>query len=104
MLGGWTAQRTAKRGNGPPCRNGPPPSTRERRDYTDTPWHFLNFLPEPHGQGSLRPTFVQSTGPLAAAFWMSLMLRAFPAPTMSGSRLAVVGFSFGVSAGPTSTT
>ncbi len=21
------------------------------------PWHFLNFLPEPQGQGSLRPTF-----------------------------------------------
>src|SRR5688572_24831457 len=20
------------------------------------PWHFLNFLPEPHGHGSLRPT------------------------------------------------
>ena len=20
------------------------------------PWHFLNFLPLPHGQGSLRPT------------------------------------------------
>jgi hypothetical protein len=22
-----------------------------------TPWHFLYFLPEPQGQGSLRPTF-----------------------------------------------
>ena len=22
-----------------------------------TPWHFLNFLPDPQGQGSLRPTF-----------------------------------------------
>src|SRR5438094_4712584 len=21
------------------------------------PWHFLYFFPEPHGQGSLRPTF-----------------------------------------------
>ena len=21
------------------------------------PWHFLNFLPEPHQQGSLRPSF-----------------------------------------------
>ena len=21
------------------------------------PWHFLYFLPEPHGHGSLRPTF-----------------------------------------------
>ena len=24
--------------------------------YT-APWHFLYFLPEPQGQGSLRPTF-----------------------------------------------
>src|SRR5690349_12817256 len=23
--------------------------------YSRAPWHFLNFLPEPHGQGSLRP-------------------------------------------------
>jgi hypothetical protein len=27
------------------------------RLYASAPWHFLNFLPEPHGQGSLRPTF-----------------------------------------------
>src|SRR5258707_13434566 len=25
--------------------------------YASVPWHFLYFLPEPHGQGSLRPTF-----------------------------------------------
>src|SRR5918997_5003236 len=24
--------------------------------YRPTPWHFLYFLPEPQGQGSLRPT------------------------------------------------
>jgi hypothetical protein len=24
------------------------------------PWHFLNFLPEPHQQGSLRPSFSRS--------------------------------------------
>ena len=24
--------------------------------YTIAPWHFLNFFPLPHGQGSLRPT------------------------------------------------
>ena len=23
----------------------------------DAPWHLLNFLPLPHGQGLLRPTF-----------------------------------------------
>src|SRR3984893_7585222 len=25
--------------------------------YAAAPWHFLYFFPEPHGQGSLRPTF-----------------------------------------------
>ena len=25
--------------------------------YFSAPWHLLNFLPEPHQQGSLRPTF-----------------------------------------------
>lgn len=29
------------------------------------PWHCLNFLPEPHGQGSLRPT---TAAPLEATF------------------------------------
>ena len=24
--------------------------------YAVAPWHFLNFLPLPHGQGSFRPT------------------------------------------------
>src|SRR3954466_14258936 len=27
------------------------------RDHAAVPWHFLYFLPEPQGQGSLRPTF-----------------------------------------------
>ena len=26
------------------------------RPKHQAPWHFLNFLPLPHGQGSLRPT------------------------------------------------
>src|SRR5271163_3549585 len=26
-------------------------------DHALAPWHFLYFLPEPQGQGSLRPTF-----------------------------------------------
>src|SRR5665213_3704907 len=26
------------------------------RGQASRPWHCLNFLPEPHGQGSLRPT------------------------------------------------
>ena len=25
--------------------------------YTFAPWHFLYFLPDPQGQGLLRPTF-----------------------------------------------
>jgi len=34
--------------------------------YAAAPWHFLNFLPLPHGHGSLRPTpaygFVANAG------------------------------------------
>src|SRR2546427_2851478 len=33
-----------------------PPSRPLPGRYTAAPWHFLNFLPLPHGQGSLRPT------------------------------------------------
>ena len=37
--------------------------------YKFAPWHFLNFFPDPHGHGSLRPTLLQSpvlpTGPPA---------------------------------------
>ena len=43
---------------------------RSKRRYTFVPWHFLYFLPEPHGQGSLRPTFSPVTRgelPLVAA-------------------------------------
>lgn len=25
--------------------------------YASAPWHFLYFLPEPHGHGSFRPIF-----------------------------------------------
>ena len=35
---------------------GGPQVTRKARNYTSAPWHFLYFLPEPHGHGSLRPT------------------------------------------------
>ena len=86
-----------------------PVSRRHRfpADHIDAPWHFLNFLPEPHGHGSLRPTDVQSTGPAAppfVAFSMSVMLRALPAPTITGSFLVATYFSVGVSAGPASIT
>src|SRR2546422_679795 len=31
-------------------------TSRGSYDYIAAPWHFLNFLPLPQGQGSLRPT------------------------------------------------
>jgi hypothetical protein len=31
-----------------------------QRPGTQAPWHFLYFLPEPHGHGSLRPTLSHS--------------------------------------------
>src|SRR5512146_2242312 len=36
-----------------------PPRDPQPRDrlYAAAPWHFLYFFPDPHGQGSLRPTF-----------------------------------------------
>src|SRR5262245_36967820 len=30
-------------------------------DHASRPWHFLYFLPEPHGHGSLRPTLASAT-------------------------------------------
>src|SRR5688500_17572628 len=53
--------------------------------YDAVPWHFLNFFPDPHGQGSLRPTFDQSAAPAAGG----LSERVGPAPTISGSFLTV---------------
>ena len=38
---------------------------RGARGWTYAPWHFLNFLPLPHGHGSLRPTLASwRTGPV----------------------------------------
>src|SRR3989454_746175 len=41
-------------------------TSRGSYDYIAAPWHFLNFLPLPQGQGSLRPTpakgFAAATG------------------------------------------
>src|SRR2546428_3160093 len=43
-----------------------PYTTLFRSAYIAAPWHFLNFLPLPQGQGSLRPTpaygFAAATG------------------------------------------
>src|SRR5215204_5932677 len=84
----------------------PAPPIRVPRPQRDAPWHFLNFFPDPHGQGSFRPTFVQSTGAVAAPEVASLRLRARPAPTITGSRFATaaVRSGAGVSAGPRSIT
>src|SRR5437763_879799 len=53
----------------------------ERSGYAAAPWHFLYFLPLPHGHGSLRPTFgssrrtvlITSSPPVRAAcgLWLS---------------------------------
>jgi len=38
---------------------GAPHDDFDARTYARRPWHCLNFLPDPHGQGSLRPTFCE---------------------------------------------
>src|SRR5215211_527676 len=73
---------------------------RRLRDHIVAPWHFLNFLPEPQGHGSFRPTADQST--LAGVFGPDND-RIRPAPTIDGSLRAVTGLLAGVSAGPIST-
>src|ERR1700694_2221658 len=35
-----------------------------RRSHVNRPWQCLYFLPEPHGQGSLRPTLPHDFGSL----------------------------------------
>src|SRR3954463_15995020 len=60
--------------------------------YSVAPWHFLNFLPEPHGQGSFRPTVDQSTFAGTGA-WFSERVR--PPPPTNGSRRAPTPFFCG---------
>src|SRR6266550_3714983 len=69
-----------------------------RVDQSVAPWHFLNFLPDPHGHGSLRPTLLQSVAPPPAP---GSSERTFPAPTTTGSGRAAAR-AVGGSAGPTS--
>src|ERR1700677_2174416 len=38
-------------------------------DHELMPWHFLYFLPEPQGQGSLRPTFAAARTGLGGSAW-----------------------------------
>ena len=75
------------------------------------PWHFLNFLPEPHQQGSLRPTFWLSSlttvpwGCAARAGGGASAVAVAPAPAAAiASAPAVVScaywrFPFGSSVG-----
>src|ERR1700683_3915883 len=35
--------------------------------YTEAPWHFLYFLPDPQGQGSFRPTLAAARTGLGAS-------------------------------------
>src|SRR6267378_1475147 len=60
-----------RRGTALPC-----PYVRHRATsvYIAAPWHFLNFLPLPQGQGSLRPTpaYGLATGPPPAGGGPSL--------------------------------
>src|SRR5438270_12545635 len=68
--------------------------------YTFTPWHFLNFFPDPHGHGSFRPTVDQSVPGGGVPFPSSDRNR--PAPTIDGSFRAATGLGAGDSAGPMS--
>ena len=43
------------------------PKGRRSAVYAAAPWHFLYFLPEPHGQGSFRPTFAPERTGLGAS-------------------------------------
>src|SRR5262249_59621386 len=45
------------------------------------PWQCLNFLPDPQGQGSLRPTLPQLDG----SFGLRSACASFPLPTNAGA-------------------
>src|SRR3954468_20765049 len=51
--------------------------------YVSCPWHFLYFLPLPHGHGSLRPTFGWSR--------RTVLTPASSPPTRGGWRLGAGG-------------
>src|SRR3954447_7828403 len=54
------ARRGSRRGNRPNRRRSSLSAeiaAQPKISADQAPWHFLNFLPEPHQQGSLRPTF-----------------------------------------------
>src|SRR5450631_2964375 len=52
------------------------PRSAGRRHQANRPWQCLNFLPEPHGQTSLRPTLPQVAGSLGLRASVASALRA----------------------------
>src|SRR5256885_6746388 len=59
------------------------------------PWHFLNFLPLPQGQGSLRPgcsplTMVSWRGPMLFQIWRRSYSAQMASPNCSTDRKSVV--------------
>src|SRR5438034_2788009 len=54
------------------------------------PWHFLNFLPEPHQHGSLRPSFSCSPTVRCVGAWSVLTVVAPPpsAPAIASAPIA----------------
>src|SRR5262249_30194052 len=53
------------------------------------PWQCLNFLPEPHGHSSLRPTLPQLEG----SFGLRSACASFPLPTKAGARAGAISSS-----------
>src|SRR5512134_2961640 len=76
------------------------------------PWHFLYFLPLPHGHGSLRPTFPAVRPEAAGPGWFDVAVAVPPAVAVAAGvfralRLEVVPplpLAPGVSPGPDSWT
>src|SRR3954471_14538156 len=52
------------------------------------PWHFLYFLPDPHGHGSLRPTFGSSRLTCSTCGTISSSAQAPPPPPAAAAAAA----------------
>src|SRR5260370_41727460 len=70
----FSASRRMKRGaSRRKAQNQAPPGYAHQR-YAYRPWQCLNFLPEPHGHTSLRPTLPQLVGSLGLRAALALVL------------------------------
>ena len=56
----YSARAAARFASPLPPSSSPPPPVTDPPPSSSLPWHFLYFLPEPHGHGSLRPTLGRS--------------------------------------------